>query len=402
MKFLLESASLGKKDFGVAYKQSKVCMHSTNSKLNEHFLIEDTVDVIKLKQATQPNWITDDNLNEYVNKYILSMPQQKVIEMAELELKDSFVEGPMFILPNGKLIDPADYAEFEGFEREDAIHQVVSLYLCDMIFDKLEMDFERDYGYYYDDYFLAQLTETFGWVRVNTGTGSTDFRCYVVIPSKDKARLSSSQYYKLLDWLDYCQILNKESVAIVTESGDKQNYSLKEYTSDEIIAKIKRYYTSGRLYESEEKYYKPKIDQAIEVGDLKEELTDEPTLGPSWITKDGKFVKLDKDTQHDDYKEYKRIKSNIKVNAGNRFEHFPYIHIYKEPTKEQCNAIKEWLENVFYFGEFEKKLIVYVEYKDDVFEYKLDEDTWKDVIKDIKSKNMYGGKLYESLSKMEQ
>ena len=194
--------------------------------------------------------ITDDNLNEYVNKYILPMSQQKVVEMAELELKDNFVAGPMFILPNGRLVDPADYTEFEGLEREDAIHQVVPLYLCDMIFDKLEMDFERDYGYYYDDYFLAQLTETFGWVRVNTGTGSTDFRCYVVIPSKDKTRLSSSQYYKLLDWLDYCQTLNKESVAIVTESGDKQNYSFNEYTPDEIISKIKRYYASGFLYEN--------------------------------------------------------------------------------------------------------------------------------------------------------
>ena len=58
------------------------------------------------------------------------------------------------------------------------------------------------------------------------------------------------QYYSLLEWFDHLD--KDDTVEIDIYDNNKLNtktYSLEEYTSDEIIKKIKRYYASGTLYE---------------------------------------------------------------------------------------------------------------------------------------------------------
>ena len=67
---------------------------------------------------------------------------------------------------------------------------------------------------------------------------------YIVLP---KSRLTISQKYSLLAWLDFV-MSRKEKVLIHTEVNNEfVTYDLNDYTSDEIINRIDRYYTTGKL-----------------------------------------------------------------------------------------------------------------------------------------------------------
>lgn len=82
-------------------------------------------------------------------------------------------------------------------------------------------------------------------IRVRCRGGKDDWiEPYVVLP---KNRLTISQKYSLLAWLDFV-LTHKERVLVHTETNGKFiSYNAKDYISDEIIARINRYYTTGQL-----------------------------------------------------------------------------------------------------------------------------------------------------------
>lgn len=82
-------------------------------------------------------------------------------------------------------------------------------------------------------------------VRVRCRGGKDDWiEPYIVLP---KNRLTISQKYSLLAWLDFVMSI-KEKVLIHTEVNNEfVAYDLNDYTSDEIINIIDRYYTTGKL-----------------------------------------------------------------------------------------------------------------------------------------------------------
>lgn len=82
-------------------------------------------------------------------------------------------------------------------------------------------------------------------IRVRCRGGKDDWiEPYIVLP---KNRLTISQKYSLLAWLDFI-MSRKEKVLIHTEVNNEfMAYDLNDYTSDEIINKIDRYYTTGKL-----------------------------------------------------------------------------------------------------------------------------------------------------------
>ena len=82
-------------------------------------------------------------------------------------------------------------------------------------------------------------------IRVRCRGGKDDWiEPYIVLP---KNRLTISQKYSLLAWLDFI-MSRKEKVLIHTEVNNEFiAYDLNDYTSDEIINKIDRYYTTGKL-----------------------------------------------------------------------------------------------------------------------------------------------------------
>lgn len=82
-------------------------------------------------------------------------------------------------------------------------------------------------------------------IRVRCRGGKDDWiEPYIVLP---KRRLTISQKYSLLAWLDFI-MSRKEKVLIHTEVNNEFiAYDLNDYTSDEIINRIDRYYTTGKL-----------------------------------------------------------------------------------------------------------------------------------------------------------
>lgn len=82
-------------------------------------------------------------------------------------------------------------------------------------------------------------------IRVRCRGGKDDWiEPYIVLP---KSRLTISQKYSLLAWLDFI-MSRKEKVLIHTEVNNEFiAYDLNDYTSDEIINRIDRYYTTGKL-----------------------------------------------------------------------------------------------------------------------------------------------------------
>ena len=248
--------------------------------------------------------IDDENINKYIQHYILSLSSEELVKEAELKETTTFTHGPMFILPNGKLINPSDYTEYEGFTKEESMHGIVSLYMIDEIFYNL--GFDRDYGSEIGEDFLDTLTEKYGWIRVNSGTGFVDGRCYIVIPSNKGNKPSSMQIDKLEEWLEYIQLSTRqEDFMIETPTGTKKIYSLVNNTPKDIIKNIHRYYNTGNLYES--KYTQKKVNEELkEYTTYKDTLAKDETTTPKYL-------------YHSTTKEnYKKIKESGYIGNNNK------------------------------------------------------------------------------------
>jgi len=141
---------------------------------------------------------------------------------------DEIPTGPAYILPNGKFISI--------LENNNDIHA------------NLFYDFLLDNDLKYDcDYYMRVIEHDYNWLRVNDGLSEEEERCYV---SLNDSKLSSAQYDSLLRWLDY--VSKHQAYVQVFINNDKNSYvkyDLHEYIPDDIIKRIKRYYSSGELYE---------------------------------------------------------------------------------------------------------------------------------------------------------
>lgn len=86
-------------------------------------------------------------------------------------------------------------------------------------------------------------------IQLNDGKSTVDEMPYAYIQLPKS--LTTAQYSSLLKWLD--KLDYDDEVEVVTNNGSFKKYSLIDYTTDEIIKKIRRYYSSGILYEAKER-----------------------------------------------------------------------------------------------------------------------------------------------------
>lgn len=118
-------------------------------------------------------------------------------------------------------------------------------------------------------------------------------------------------------------------------------------------------------------------------------VSDNPTLGPIFITNDGKFWNVNKNGEHseifgdDDYEadDYYILEDNynlIKANGGNKWEPFPYIDLWKRPNQAQKEAIITWL----YFLVANNKKTVHINTSDWDATYDLLKEIPEDVVSD--------------------
>ena len=223
-------------------------------------------------------------------------------------------------------------------------------------------------------------------------------------------RPTDAQFNSFRNWLDefYMKDTRQDTrgFAVVLTSNDKastqRSYYPTDTTSDEIIEKIKRYYTSGVLTEDVSKLDSNIIDSALE-----EFLYSNPISGPTYITPSGKFIDVselamsreddfpyhglvqdylrekgltDRTGSYDDGSPDLRELGYIRLNDIEYDNNFIELSPLK-PTTRQYESLTKWLDNNCYKY---KSINVCSEQFKDSKNYLYRENTVDDIIDKIK------------------
>ena len=196
--------------------------------------------------------------NHQIRDFILqSLNTEQIIKLINAKPTQTMDEtSPMFILPDGRFISVKQVYKDNGHRANGYMHNFLAEEIAYKLLDELAQKEEqlRDEinlgkNSYVSDYsgaILEYLTNDLGWTRINCGNQSTDRRFYCVLGNK----FYPSQMLSLLDWLDWGYKNGKDDVLVYSADGNiSRYYYFSDCTPDEIIKKIKRFYSSGILYE---------------------------------------------------------------------------------------------------------------------------------------------------------
>lgn len=190
-----------------------------------------------VKSLGEPNHIKQiyqDDLEE-------SLSENKIEEFIYKEWSDNLsskpVYGPTYITRDGKFIDIIGIAEDMGednFPEDFPCHGALQTILAQKGL--------CNSGGRYDD--GSPILRDLGYIRLNDIERDNN---YIELSEQ---RPTQAQYEALEKWIDENQ-RHWKSLAVCTPMMiDYKDYDYKETTTDEIIAKIKRWYTTGKLVES--------------------------------------------------------------------------------------------------------------------------------------------------------
>lgn len=171
-------------------------------------------------------------------------------------------KNPMFITSDGNIIDVK-----EALDNFDTLHtryithnsytteilwDIIDTYIKDnnIVLDDYGNALLRSYVFDYSYDAVNYLVEDKGFIKVNPGNQSVDRRFYAVVPSVDDVRPTNVQLDILEDFIALGEESHKEGILIYAGAKSSHTYLFKDYTSSEIVKKIKRYYSSGVLYET--------------------------------------------------------------------------------------------------------------------------------------------------------
>lgn len=167
-------------------------------------------------------------------------------------------ESPMFILPNGSIISVGDALDANEdilpFNVENIHASLIRCFAVRLAYDEgyasdvIEQmeEYDMDVNDVFVD-MINDLTFNDGWIRINCGQTWEEERFYAVLPNS----VTSSQYNTLEDWLEFGIDLGQKVVMIyATDKDDYHEYPLDgDLFPEDIIKRIKRYYSSGKFYE---------------------------------------------------------------------------------------------------------------------------------------------------------
>ena len=239
--------------------------------------------------------------------------------------------SPMFILPNGNILDIEKANAQLGINNrgydthQDFLYDIFKqLFINKYGEDGVELDL--DYGI--DEYQLDIFTEHYKLIRINPGNNMVEGRFYCVLPRD--TRPTESQFNTLRDFFDLAYKMNKDEVMVVMSYGFYyKNYNLIDNTSDDIVKKCKRFYSTHELVEAD-----LPINEARQQSVFESE-----TAG--YILPDGDLVVLDSDLEeyHNSIEEY-RDKGYVEF-SNTHPEEDTCIRVFKKPTSAQYQRIEE-------------------------------------------------------------
>ena len=189
----------------------------------------------------------DIDYTEVIKKEFENMSSNEIIDLLGIpNSSDIDSDSPMFLLPNGSIISVAQASKLIGHKSLLSIHSDMIYIILSAIAKKYNYNWNVNVDKYkYEK--LSYLTYKLEWARLNCGETWTEKRFYCVLPNY----MTSAQYESLEKWLEWGEDTGKEKVLVfVGNEGVNQTYRFEETFPEDIIKKIKRYYSSGSLYEN--------------------------------------------------------------------------------------------------------------------------------------------------------
>ena len=184
----------------------------------------------------------EDDYGRY-NEVIKALKNTSDDELAD-KFATGIVDGPMFILSNGKVVGAKDITY-------DDVHTNIIMTILGGVAGDAYYDLNNQGEAV--AIALEYLMDERGWIRTNTGSNSTgygDDRFYIVLPKK---RPTNAQFDSLEEFLQHGNDKGVDEVIVFIETSAvkpvSKVYSYADYFVEDIIKNIKRYYASGVLYE---------------------------------------------------------------------------------------------------------------------------------------------------------
>ena len=224
-------------------------MREENNRIRS--LIEDEVD--------NTIHVNDASMDYLVDDMESTISLDRMLELCKFKTtKDYVANGSSFILPNGDFVSVKDNVPSKVKTRihRDLAYQIALKVLPEVIktrnpdskIDFSELSEEDCRG------LMARLTDSYGFCRINSGTGEREDRFYMILPPYDK-KITAAQYASILKYLDWGVENGKRWVQIYIgdEDGDEYGtFSFSKSTPDEIVKALRMGYNRGKVlfYES--------------------------------------------------------------------------------------------------------------------------------------------------------
>lgn len=212
-----------------------------------------TTDIITISSANQIKSIYNKNptnsnkINESTATTTELSTDEIIDELSTVfYVSDEPVDGPVFILSDGRFLStgraPQDKDSNSSKYYIANYHSLVDAGVNSLFgYEKYKVRLDDGSD------FMREINA----VRANSNYSSNRSNpwAYMELPAKN---LTSSQYYALEDWIEFLgtnTYLDIYTSQFGSEGGEFKAYNLKNYLPEDIIKLIKRYYSSGILYE---------------------------------------------------------------------------------------------------------------------------------------------------------
>lgn len=179
-----------------------------------------------------------DKLRRAKDKEILSL-----VEHTDWKIVNNIIMNrAMFVAPNGEIVAAKSNKGTHERLPEDLIYIVSGI------------DEEPTDPFYFEQVtydLLRDLTRLKGWIRLNGGSNAVEERCYAVLTDWNEGRPTNTQLYVFEDFVNMAYDNNKEYVIVFFGEGgaEAKTFYFNQYMPEDVMRIVKRYYTSGRIYE---------------------------------------------------------------------------------------------------------------------------------------------------------